>query len=300
MKLPLNALRAFATVYAQGGVRAAARELGIAHSSVSRHLAELDAWLGVALISESAGRRGISFTPQGEALGKAALAGFRDIERAVASLRESRSSRSVTISAAPSFAARWLLPRLPRLEQSHPHLEVSVVVDQKISNVEAGDIDLAIRMGRGPWPDVRCEPLMGDTLYPVMSPALYEASGRPRQPAGLLGMRLLHDRDPHASWEAWRQAHGPESLDVLAGPRFASSDLVLRAAMQGQGVALARHRLAFDDIASGALVKPIEAADVALGPAYWIVLPRHGRIRTGALAVIAWLKQQAERSDSAP
>ncbi len=299
MKLPLNALRAFATVYAQGGVRTAARELGIAHSSVSRHLAELDAWLGVALISEAAGRRGISFTPQGHALGKATLAGFRDIERAVASLRESRSSRSVTISAAPSFAARWLLPRLPRLEQSHPHLEVSVVVDQKFENLEAGDSDLAIRMGRGPWSDVRCEVLMDDTLYPVMSPALFEAFGRPGQPADLLGMRLLHDRDPHASWEAWRQVHGPELLDVLAGPRFASSDLVLRAAMQGQGVALARHRLAFDDIASGALVRPIEGAEVALGAAYWIVLLRHGRVRTGTLAVIHWLKQQAERNDGA-
>ncbi|HVR81222.1 MAG TPA: LysR substrate-binding domain-containing protein [Luteimonas sp.] len=290
-------MRAFATVYAEGGVRAAARELGIAHSSVSRHLAELDAWLGVALLSEAAGRRGISFTPQGEALGKATLAGFRDIERAVASLRESRSARSVTISAAPSFAARWLLPRLPQLEQSHPHIEVSVVVDQKIDNLEAGDIDLAIRMGRGPWPDVRCEALMDDTLYPVMSPALFETSGRPGQPADLLGMRLLHDRDPHASWEAWRQVYGPESLDVLAGPRFASSDLVLRAAMQGQGVALARHRLAFDDVASGALVRPIEGVGVALGPAYWIVLPQHGRVRAGALAVIDWLKQQAERND---
>ncbi|MGY0798557.1 LysR substrate-binding domain-containing protein [Lysobacter sp. A286] len=292
-------MRAFATVYAQGGVRAAARELGIAHSSISRHLAELDAWMGVALISEPAGRRGISFTPQGEALGKAVLAGFRDIEHAVASLRESRSARSVTISAAPSVAARWLLPRLPRLEQSHPHLEVSVVVNQKIDNLATGDIDLAIRMGRGPWPDVRCEALMDDALYPVMSPALFEASGGPRQPADLLGMRLLHDRDPHASWEAWRQAHGPKSLDVLAGPRFASSDLVLRAAMQSQGVALARHRLAFDDVASGALVRPIEGAGVALGPAYWIVLPRHRPIRTGTLAVIAWLKQQAERNDVA-
>src|SRR5688500_10858940 len=119
MKLPLNSLRAFAMVYAQGGVRAAARELGIAHSSVSRHLAELEDWLGVSVTNEGAGRGGISFTPQGEMLAKATESGFRDIERAVASLREARSPRSVTISATPSFATRWLLPRLPRLEHSH-------------------------------------------------------------------------------------------------------------------------------------------------------------------------------------
>jgi LysR family glycine cleavage system transcriptional activator len=298
MKMPINALRAFATVYAHGGIRSAARELEIVHSSVSRHLAELEAWLGVRLISEAAGRRGITFTPQGETLGRATMASFRDIERAVTAVRESRSGRSVTISTAPSFAARWLLPRLPRLEQSHPHLEVSVVVDQKIDNLQTSDIDLAIRMGRGPWPDVQCEPLMDEILYPVMSPALFEVSGQPTQLSDLLGTRLVHDRDPHASWETWRQLHGPASLDVSAGPRFSSSDLVLRAAVQGQGVALARHRLALDDIASGALVRPIEDAVVELAAAYWIVLPLHRNVRSGASTVITWLKEQAAYSDT--
>lgn len=293
MKLPLNALRAFATVYAHGGIRAAARELGVAHSAVSRHLAELDGWIGVRLIDSAAGRRGVSFTPHGEALGKATLAGLGEIERAVASLRETRSSRSVAISATPSFAARWLLPRLPRLEQAHPHLEVSVVVDQKIVSPQDSDADLAIRMGPGPWPGVHCEPLMDDELYPVMSPALFETSGRPADPARLLRLRLLHDRDPHASWEVWRQAHAPASLDVSAGPRFASSDLLLRAAIQGQGVALARHRLASDDLAAGTLVKPIEGAGVPLGTSYWIVLPPGRPLRTGVSTVVGWLKQQA-------
>src|SRR5258708_37326435 len=83
------------------------------------------------------------------------------------------------------------------------------------------------------------------------------------------GLRLLHDRDPHASWEAWRRAYGPPALDVRRGPRFTSSDLVLRAAAQGQGVALARHRLAQDDLATGALLRPVAGRSVDLGPAYW-------------------------------
>ncbi|MCI0674063.1 MAG: LysR family transcriptional regulator, partial [Myxococcaceae bacterium] len=100
--LPLNALRAFALVYEHRGVRAAARELGVAHSSLSRHLAELEAWVGVPLTRESGGRRGLAFTPQGEALGRAALAGLREIERAAASLREARSPSSVVISTTAS------------------------------------------------------------------------------------------------------------------------------------------------------------------------------------------------------
>lgn len=290
-------MRAFAAVYASGGVRAGARELGVAHSSVSRHLAELEDWLGVALTRKGGGRRGLAFTPQGEELGRATLTGLRDIERATASLREAQSANSVTLSAAPSFAARWLLPRLPLLERAHPRIEASVVVDQRLEDLETGGIDLAVRMGRGSWTDVLCEPLMDDALYPVMSPSLWKDSGRPDQPADLVGHRLLHDRDPQASWEAWRREHGPESFDVRSGPRFTSSDLVLRAAAQGQGVALARHRFAADDVASGVLLRPIDGLSVELGPAYWIVLPKHRRIKDATSRVIGWLREQAEEND---
>jgi LysR family glycine cleavage system transcriptional activator len=291
--LPLHALRAFAAVYSHGGVRAAARELGIAHSSISRHVAELNAWLGVPVARVGGGKRGLTLTPQGEVLGKAALAGLQEIARVAGALREARSGRSVTIAAAPSFAARWLLPRLPELEKALPRIEVSVVVDQRLTDLRAEEVDFAIRIGDGKWRDVHCEPLMEDSLYPVMSPSYWQRSGRPDTPARLARLRLLHDRDPQASWELWRGEHGPQSLDVRSGPRFASSDLVLRAAIQGQGVALARHQLAHDDIASGALVRPFGKLNVQLGSAYWIVLPERLRNRDATLAVIEWLKNQA-------
>jgi LysR family glycine cleavage system transcriptional activator len=292
--LPLNALRAFALVYAHGGVRAAARELGISHSSLSRHLAELEAWAGVPLTRGPGGRRGLSLTPQGEALGKAALAGLREIERAAAAVREARSASSVVISTTASFAARWLLPRLPRLEAERPDLEVSVLVEQRPVDIESGEVDLALRMGRGPWREVDCEPLMDEVLYPVMSPAYFRRSGQPRRPAALTRLRLLHDRDPDpgTTWEAWRRVHGPPALDVRRGPRLASSDLLLRASALGQGVALARHRLAVEDVASGALVRPMEGV-LALGRAYWLVLPTHGRSRRATAMVVDWLKREA-------
>jgi LysR family transcriptional regulator, glycine cleavage system transcriptional activator len=280
-ELPLNALRAFAMVYAHGGVRAAARELGMAHSSVSRHLGELDRWRG-ALV----------FTPQGEALGRATLAGLRAIEQAVSVLREARPAHAVTLSASPSFAIRWLLPRLPALEKAHPKIELSVQVEQRLDALDDGRIDLAIRMGQGPWPPLHAELLMDDTLYPVMSPALWQTSGRPSKPTQLPGLRLLHDRDPQAAWELWRQAHGPAKLALQGGARYTSSDLVLRAAMQGQGVALARHRLAADDVANGSLLRPFGELSVPLGPSYWIVRPP-AKPRAAVAAVIDWLHWQA-------
>jgi LysR family glycine cleavage system transcriptional activator len=291
--LPLNALRAFATVYTCGGVRAAARALAISHSSVSRHLAELERWLGVALVEPTAGRRGTVFTPHGDALGKVTVASLGEIARVADALREAKSDRSVTIATSPSLAVRWLLPRLPAFEAAHRSIDVSVIVDQRVQDLEASGADLAIRSGRGPWPDVHSQPLMTDALYPVMSPAFRARAGRA---AGLAKLRLLHDRDPDASWDAWRTAYGPTSLDVRRGPRFASSDLVLRAAIQGQGVALARHRLARDDVATGLLVRPFGAQQVELGTVYWIVSPVRVHPRPASTTVMRWLLASVEPS----
>jgi LysR family glycine cleavage system transcriptional activator len=291
--LPLNALRAFATIYTSGGVRAAARALAISHSSVSRHLAELERWLGVALVEPTAGRRGTLFTSHGDALGKVTVASLAEIARVVDALREAKSDRSVTIATSPSIAVRWLLPRLPAFEAAHRSIDVSVIVDQRVQDLEASGADLAIRSGRGPWPDVHSQPLMTDALYPVMNPAFRARAGTA---AGLAKLRLLHDRDPDASWEAWRSAYGPASLDVRRGPRFASSDLVLRAAMQGQGVALARHRLAHDDVATGLLVRPFGTQQVELGTVYWLVSPVGVHPRPATTTVTRWLLASVEAS----
>ncbi len=292
-RLPLNALRALALVLERGGVRAAARELAISHSAVSRHLRELESWLGVSLL-EKRDRRGLRPTPQGQRLAEAARSALHGIQQAVEAVREQRSSYSVSVSTTPSFAARWLLPRLPALERAYPRLEVSVIVDQRLEEPGSFASDLAIRTGRGPWPGLLADVLMNERLYPVMSPALWRQSGRPADPQQLRGLRLLHDRDPNTSWQLWRQKYGPAALDVRRGPRFASSDLLLRAAAQGLGVALARERLAEEELASGALLRPFGARAVELGASYWIVHPRSGAPREAVKILTAWLRQQAQ------
>jgi len=298
--LPLNSLRAFAAIYSTGGVRPAARKLGIAHSSVSRHLAELENWLGTGLTLGGPGRTRLRFTAQGSALGEAAASSLRELATAVASVREARSNTSVQIGTHPSFAVRWLLPRLPGLEARHPEIEVSVIVDRRLGDLEGTDLDLAITMGPRRPPDPHWQRLMGDELYPVMSRAFWTSHGRPSRPRDLVGLRLLHDRDPDASWGEWRSVHGPENLDVLKGPRFTSTDLVLRAAANGQGVALARHQLAAEDVAAGQLLRPLGELTVALPGAYWIVLPRYKLPTPATRSVIEWLKREARRRAGAP
>ena len=293
-RLPLNALRAFALVLERGGVRAAARELEISHSAVSRHLKELERWLGVTLL-ERRDSGGLRASAQGQLLAEAARSALHGLQQALEAVREQRSSSSVSVSTTPSFAVRWLLPRLPALQRSYPRLEVSVLVEQRLEDPGSFSSDLAIRTGRGPWPALLAEPLMDERLYPLLSPALWRRSGRFTDPAELCRMRLLHDRDPNSGWQLWRQKYGPPALDVRRGPRLASSDLLLRAAAQGQGVALARHRLAQEELASGALVRPFETRAVELGAAYWIVRPPASVPREAVKILLAWLRREAGR-----
>lgn len=293
--LPLNALRAFAIVYETGGIRPAAREMKIAHSSVSRHVRELEEWLGTDLLDKSGPSRTLSFTANGETLGKAGLKSFRDLETAITSVRERRRGNSVQITTPPSVAVRWLLPRLQHFNEAYPWIELSVVADQRLSFPGDRSADIGIRMGTGPWDNVDCGPLMGDLLFPVMSPRLWERCGRPDSLADLAGLTLLHDRDPSTSWERWCKATGLKGVDTMAGPRFASSDLVLRAAAQGLGVTLARGRLAEEDLTLGTLIRPFADASVELPNAYWIVREEGRTPGIATSRTLDWLKQQAEK-----
>jgi LysR family glycine cleavage system transcriptional activator len=249
----------------------------------------------VVLFERSGGSRGITVTAQGRRLAAAVLAAMNDVRGAVDAVLEKRSRHTVTISIAPSLAARWLLPRLSEFERGHPQIEVSILVEQRLDDLRASGSDLAIRMGAGPWPGVLAQRLMDDALYPVMSLKAWQKAGRPSVPGDLRQLRLLHDRDPFATWSMWRSLHGPQSLDVRKGPRFSSSDLVLRAAAQGLGVALARHRLVGDELETGILVRPFGTLSVPIASAYWIITRPSGEARAATATMVGWLRQAAER-----
>jgi len=290
MKMPLNSLRAFAAVAAGGGVRQAARELGVSHSSVSRHVSELEAHAGVPLVERNGSSRSVELTDAGQRLAAAAQAAFKALDAALDDVREGRSPFAVTVATTASVAARWLLPLLPALARAHPRISLSVQVEPRVREPAETGADLAIRMGEGPY-GVEAVPLMGDEIYPVVSRTLWEQAGKPGSLAAIGQLPLLHDRDPSSSWDRWRKAFGPATLDIRSGSRFASSDLVMRAAAQGLGVALARHRLIEDELASGTLVRPFGEQAIAIPVAYWVVAPQ--RPRPAVRTVIQWLRHVA-------
>ena len=163
-----------------------------------------------------------------------------------------------------------------------------------------GETNWDLSVSRAVARQVSCLPLMDDALYPVMSPAFWAAHGQPDTPRDLLRLRLLHDRDPNASWTVWRKHHGPKALDTRIGPRLTSSDLMIRGAEHGLGVALARHRLASDSIRSGALLRPFGDVRVPLPHAYWIVISDTAGMREAVRPVVDWLEAEASKPPDRP
>lgn len=288
---PLNAVCAFEACARLGSTVAAASELGVTHGAVSKQIALLESWLELPLFD----RAGVRLRPTAAGARFAATLGrsLDGIDAATRSLTEAASETGsvVRVSTTSSFAALWLLPRLGQFRALHPGVEVWVSESKAPAEVGAGGVDLALRTGRGHWPGVRAEPLLTDQLVPACAPAL---ARRLRRPADLARATLLHDEDPGAAWPDWLEAAGlGRPAWGNRGPRVADGALLLQAAAGGQGVALARKRLASIHFRGGALVQPFGPA-LPLGPAYWLVLPARGTpIGPATRAFAGWVRAMA-------
>jgi LysR family transcriptional regulator, glycine cleavage system transcriptional activator len=151
----------------------------------------------------------------------------------------------LTVSVLPSFASRWLMPRLIRFMEAHPKIEVNVLASITLANFTNDGVDIAIRFGRGPWPGLACERFLDDEYFPVASPKLCRGK-LPKDPRELLRVRII--RDERDYWEHWFEAAGITLAAPLDGPSFNDSTYSLQAAARGEGVALARSSLVGEDL----------------------------------------------------
>jgi LysR family glycine cleavage system transcriptional activator len=285
---PLSAVRAFEAAARLGSTVAAAGELGVTHGAISRQIKVLEDRLSRPLFTREGGR--LVLTKDGKRYAGSAEQAFDLLDAATRELTAAAEAPVVRISTTSSFAAKWLLPRLPRFRARHRDVEIWVLETQVLVEPWPGTgADLAIRMGAGPWSGVNAEPLMDDELFPVCAAALAD---RLRRPADLADVTLLHDNDRQAAWSHWLASVDLSGPAYERGPHFASTALLLQAAVGGQGVALARARLAAPDLKSGHLVRPF-AASVPTGPAYWLVTPLRGTLSRAARTFCAWLKREA-------
>lgn len=251
-RLPsLNALLAFEAAARHGSFTLAARELHVTQSAISHQVRTLEDELGLRLFDRLG--RTLQPTKAGRRLAKAASEGLQLIRRTVAQLQPGQR-RTLVVSVLPSFAAHWLLPRLQRFQQEHPHIELKLDSTSRLADLQSGEADLAIRYGPGRYRGLVHARLFGESLFPVCTPALAREL---RQPEDLARVTLLHDEPTaaHGGWPSWLREAGVRA-DARRGPTFSDTNLLLRAALEGQGIALGRSVLVEQELAAGRLVRP--------------------------------------------
>ena len=297
---PLNALRAFEAAARHLNFSRAADELSVTPGAVSQQIQNLEDYIGAALFKRTP--RGLLLTDAAQTALPALREAFDRLAEAASLLTAAVDGRRLTLTAPPSFAAKWLVPRLGRFEQAHPQVDVWLSADMDLVDFAGGDIDLAVRYGAGAYPGLETQRLMQETVIPVTSPETVAANPL-NAPSDLARHVLLHDGSPDADescpdWQMWLAARGIKGVDGSRGPRFNQSSLVIEAAMAGRGVALAKRALAQDDLDAGRLVAPM-AISTNVDFAYYVVHPKAKARLPQVKAFVAWLLAEAATHDEA-
>jgi LysR family transcriptional regulator, glycine cleavage system transcriptional activator len=298
---PFLSLRVFEAAARLGSFTRAAEELGITAGAVSQHIRVLEEFAGQPMFRRLG--RGVELTDAGQAAFGHASAAMAEILQAGRAMRASLRGRRISLSTAPSFASKWLIPRLSKFQESFPDVEVRLSADMTLVDFAGSDIDLAIRYGPGGYEGLHCERLMSESVVVVASPRLLEGRPAIQSAADLLELPLIHDeapeRDPSCpSWSMWFAARGERRVDAERGLRFNHSGLALEAAVAGKGLVLAKRQLALRDISEGTLITPLRGVDAPLGFAYWLVWPRGRRFEPAQGAFLTWLREQVIEGDS--
>jgi LysR family glycine cleavage system transcriptional activator len=278
----MQALRAFDAAARTGSLTRAASALNLTHGAISHQIKALEDDLGVALF-ERAGR-GVRLTEDGERFAARVRAAFEELTAGVHELTARANPRLLRVSVVPSFAARWLLPRVGRFIAAHPEIDLDVRASMTNVDFAREDDDVAIRYGFGGWPDVIAEHLLEDWFLPVCSPRI--ARGVPKRPADLAHYPLLRSNDE--PWLPWFRAAGVALPEPSRGPIFNDSSHLMQAAVEGQGVALARTSLLGNDVHNGLLVCPFDIFAPATR-SFWLVYPERTANATKLTAFRSWL-----------
>ncbi len=306
---PLNSLRAFEAAARHLSFRKAAEELHVTPAAISHQLKGLEEYLGVKLFRRS--NRRVELTPVAQVAAEHLHAGFRAIVDAVEHLRTGDRSNLLTVSAAPSFAGKWLMPRLYRFVSRHPEIDVRLSARMRSARPEArgaplrrdvndsslDESDVAIRFGDGDFPEMDARLLLRLDVAPMLSPRLAKAGPPLATPSDFKFLPLLHDdtayfRSGRLNWDCWLQAVGTTGLDTTRGVHFSHANLAIDAAIDGLGVVMSAPALAAADLAAGRLIVPF-AEPVPADYAYYIVCEPGAIERPAIQAFVDWIVDEA-------
>lgn len=268
--LPLNFFRTFEAAARHLSFTKAAEELFVTQGAVSQQIKTLEDYLGVRLFRRMT--RAIVLTDDGYALLPYARGALDQLMEGVRALEQRRAGGILTISALPSLASTWLMPRLCHFRTLHPEIEVHLSATERVVDFSREAVDAAIRYGNGAWSGLHVDYLLAADKKPVCSPALLTGSKPLRRPDDLVHHTLLHTIPMPDDWRMWLHAVGVEGVDPLRGFRFESTALTIQAAVNGLGVAMGLRALVTEDLTAGRLVEPFDI-ELPNDWAYYFVAP---------------------------
>ncbi len=294
----LNALRAFEASARHQSFSLAAQELNVTPAAVGQLVRTLEDWLGSPLfVRSTSGRARLVTTEVAEQALPDIRAGLERLAVGLERLRSGSAGGVLTVAVSPAFAAKWLLPRMERFQAAWPETDLRLDTSLKPVDFVAQRIDVGVRYGRGQWPGLAAEKLMDEEVYPVCAPALL-ATATLQAPGDLRGQVLIHDQSVDtstgfASWQAWLRHAGVQGVPTDRGLRINNSAAVLQAAIDGQGVALARSVMAHDDLAAGRLVRLFPQVRLESALAYYVVYRPECIAQPKVAAFRDWLLREA-------
>jgi LysR family glycine cleavage system transcriptional activator len=293
-RLPsLNGLRAFEAAARHLSFTVAASELNVTQTAISHQIRRLEEELGIRLFVRR--NRALALTPEARDYLPGVRAAFNDLRLATDRLLRRDDDHVLTVSTLASLAAKWLLPRLSTFQEAHPGIDVRITTSTGLVDFRSGDVDAAIRYGRGHWQGLRADWLMADELFPVCSPALLKGDKPLRCPQDLVHHTLLHSSGGFDDdWRQWLTAAGlPADISKQPGLSFDLIFLTVQAAIDGSGVAMGRTSYVQDDIAKGRLVVPFEIA-LPADAGFYLVSPETRADPPKLAAFRQWLKASAQ------
>jgi LysR family transcriptional regulator, glycine cleavage system transcriptional activator len=270
-RLPsLNALKAFEAAARHLSFTKAADELSVTQGAVSHQVKALEAELGLRLFNRE--RQRLVITEAGRSYLEVVRDAFDRVAVGTHRLLQLQKSGVLTVSTSPNFAAKWLVHRLGRFVEAHPEIDLRVGASLQHIDFAREDIDMAVRHGDGEWPGLSVTRLCAEEIFPVCSPTFMRGRAALRSPADLKRHTLIHVND-RRDWSRWLEAAGVAATGADRGPILNQASMAIDAAVDGQGIALARTALAAWDLAAGRLVRPFRFA-LKAPYAYWIVCPK--------------------------
>ena len=285
---PLTSLRAFEAAGRHLSFTLAAAELTVTQAAISHQVKSLEKHLGQALFLRLP--RQLELTAAGKALLPVLRNAFDEIGQTVADLTDGLSKSAVIVRLAPSFAAKWLSPKLEDFRRKYPHIDLSLRHSNEPADFARHAIDLAVTYGKGDWPGVVADKVLSIDFFPVCAPSYMQGEHPLTDVANLRYHTLLHDVD-HQNWIDWLALAGVEDVDPAHGTVMDDTNVLIQAAVNGLGIALGSTPFVADHLDADRLVRPFEST-LRSDFAYYVVCPRKNLERAAVRAFKEWLLQQ--------